>query len=81
MGNELQCNKCKIMHFGTNNPCYRYTMNSQILETTKNGKECGLVSQQQSEAIRTVREGSTGYSSPKADTLKFPSRYIGLYKQ
>ena len=40
---EFNINKCKIMHFGRQNPGYEYTMNNIKLDSTKEERDIGVL--------------------------------------
>ena len=42
-GMEFNAGKCKVMHFGINNPRHQYSMGGQVLETTEEEKDIGMV--------------------------------------
>ena len=35
-------NKCKVMHFGYNNPSYEYSMNDEVLIDTEEERDLGV---------------------------------------
>ena len=41
---QLNIEKCKVMHFGYNNPCCEYTMGGEKLKMSdESEKDCGVV--------------------------------------
>jgi len=40
---EFNTTKCKVMHVGRTNPKFQYVMNSQVLESTVQGKDLGMM--------------------------------------
>ena len=40
---EFNTNKCKVLHFGHNNGSRNYMMNSYVLESSKVGKNLGVM--------------------------------------
>ena len=40
---QFKLEKCKVMHFGYNNPCLEYTMGEAKLMVTKSEKDLGVV--------------------------------------
>ena len=40
---EFNIKKCLVMHFGSNNQCFKYKMGSTDLDSTKNEKDLGIV--------------------------------------
>ena len=45
MGKDFMVSKCKVMHFGSNNPQATYTMNNVILDTTVKERDIGVLVQ------------------------------------
>ena len=42
-GMEFNFSKCKVMHFGRNNPRHNYTMKGRLLEKTEEERDLGVV--------------------------------------
>ena len=42
-GMEFNVSKCKVMHFGRNNPRHNYTMKGRLLEKTEEERDLGVV--------------------------------------
>ena len=42
-GMEFNISKCKVMHFGRNNPRHDYVMNGRLLEKTEEERDLGAV--------------------------------------
>ena len=39
---KFNVNKCKVMHFGYNNPEYEYSMNDEVLIDTEEERDLGV---------------------------------------
>ena len=42
MANEVNVNRCKVMHLGYNNPSYEYSMNDEVLIDTEEERDLGV---------------------------------------
>ena len=85
-GMKFNVSKCKVVHFGSRNPKYSYTMNGAELEVSKEEKDLGVlvtdklsVSAQCAKAARTAN-AVLGQIS-RAFHFRDRDIFTGLYKQ
>ena len=75
-GMEFNILKCKVMHFGRNNPRHDYTMNGRLLEKTEEERDLGVVTNDhgQHKAGGTMRKGgpdSPSCTRPNSQGISF----------
>ena len=85
-GMEFNVSKCKVMHFGRNNPRHNYTMKGRLLEKTEEERDLGVVTTanakpaaQCAKAARTA-QAVLGQIS-RAFHFRDKGIFLGLYKQ
>jgi len=85
-GMEFNVPKCKIMHIGKNNPMYAYTMSGDILQTTDEERDLGVIINKNMKPSSQCRESAKKALKVLGQisrTFHFRDRHVflNLYKQ
>ncbi len=85
-GMEFNIKKCKVMHMGHNNPKNNYNMKGQVLESTKEEKDIGvMISEDLRPSAQVAKAAKTAAAILSQLTRAFHYRdrhvFVRLYKQ
>ena len=85
-GMEFNILKCKVMHFGRNNPRHDYTMNGRLLEKTEEERDLGVVTMASTKpAAQCAKAAQTAQAVLGQIARAFHFRdkeiFLGLYRQ
>ena len=65
-GMEFNVSKCKVMHFGRNNPRHNYTMKGRLLEKTEEERDLGVVTTANAKpAAQCAKANRQGFPFPR----------------
>ena len=85
-GMEFNILKCKVMHFGRNNPMHEYMMNGRLLEKTEEERDLGVVTMASTKpAAQCAKAARTAQAVLGQIARAFHYRdkeiFLGLYRQ
>ena len=82
-GMEFNISKCKVMHFGRNNPRHDYRMKGRLLEKTEEERDLGVMTMASAkpaaQCAKAARTGPHSPSRPWADCPGLPLPGLGNF--
>ena len=78
---QFNLEKCKVMHFGCNNPCLEYTMGEAKLTVTKSEKDLGVVIDSTLNPFTTQERCHRFYYFPQLAEKRYLSVSVSVFRR